>query len=61
MEKTQEIPIINPEKALLDPSHIELPGCEPLILFIIWPAEAMPTLAPVSDHHNSSSLPAGDF
>lgn len=46
MEKTQEILIVNPEKALLGPNPTEPKGCEPLMLFIIWLAEVEPTLAP---------------
>lgn len=49
---SQEILLLNPEKALLDLSPIEPPGCEKLILL----TKAMPTLASISDHHSSSSL-----
>lgn len=61
MEKTQEILIVNPEKALLGPNPTEPKGCEPLMLFIIWLAEVEPTLAPISHHCNSRSLSSGDF
>lgn len=56
IEKTQEILLLNPEKALLDLSPIEPPGCEQLILLTIWLAKAMPTLASISYHYSSSSL-----
>lgn len=59
MEKIQEILIINPEGILLDPSPIEPPGCEQLSLLIIWLAQAMSSLTPISDSHNASRLSSG--
>lgn len=61
MEKTQELLKINSEKALLDPSPTESPGCKWLILLIILLAEPMPSLTPINNNHNCSSLSSGDF